>query len=196
LQPVKMTQEQYDRLTQGQQDRLRQAERQKQAAVGAMNQAPEKTRSVSSGQKSAPKQGSPKQGSAKPTSKRREEHDQQAVLFSRVYQWEKTYPVLILVHAVPNQRGGSEAGRIYMWAEGLRAGVLDVSVDASRVFRGTRFTGLKIEMKTPENEMSPKQVQQTEALVAEGFLVFVKRDGLEAWRLVCEYLGLPEKIWV
>lgn len=114
------------------------------------------------------------------------EHDIQSTFFSWVRVAEKVYPVLGLMHAVPNagKRGYKTAAMLI--AEGLRKGVPDIMFPVAR--RG--FTGLAIEFKKPGGKLSTEQKEYIEKLVKENWLVAVETDAEAAIKMVKNYLGI------
>ena len=194
---LRMSQNDYSVLTKKQASALRKSQQAKAEAEALTSEAEALTSDQSEvatpkvKRKSAP-------NLLAPNLPRKEEHRQQSILFSRIHDWEKLYPVLLLCYAVPNGGSGqrTDAGRLHMYQEGLRSGVPDVQVDAARLFRGAFYHGLRIEIKVNGNSASESQAKMHRMLMVEGFLVFIKFDGLQAWALIAEYLGLPKELWV
>ena len=114
------------------------------------------------------------------------EHKIQSAFFAWVRLSEKRYPVLRLMFAVPNagKRGYKTASM--MIAEGLRKGVLDVIFPVAR----SGFNGLAIEFKKPGGKMTSEQIEYSEMLVNENWLVALITDSEEAIRTVKNYLNI------
>lgn len=124
------------------------------------------------------------------------EHDEQV----KVMQWaglkEFRYPELGLLHAIPNgaklpwrrnrngRRFSPEASKLK--AEGLKAGVPDMSLPVAR----QGYHGLYVELKAGSNQPTDEQVWWLDRLAAQGFLAVVCRGAEDAIETIAEYLGI------
>lgn len=110
-------------------------------------------------------------------------------------QWRdlhvKRYPELGLLFAIPNggYRNAREAARLK--AMGVRAGVSDYFLPVPRL-DGT--AGLWIELKAGKGRTTTNQEAWLAAMRYRGYWGRVAHGWLEAARIVCEYLGIPECI--
>ncbi len=114
------------------------------------------------------------------------EHQEQAAFFSFVWLHSGRYPLLEWIHSIPNWTP-KESDRLYLSAEGMTAGILDVFIPIPRA----GFAGFYIEFKAGRNE--PTDDQRAFALFAidQGYRVDIHRDWLEAARALFDYLDLP-----
>lgn len=117
----------------------------------------------------------------------------QVALFEWAAMNEKRYPDLRKLYAIPN---GGERNKIVaakLKAQGVRAGVLDISLDVAR----HGFHGLRIELKRPGNvalgqkpgRCSPEQNQRISDLVDDGYKVAVCFGWEPARDVLVEYLS-------
>lgn len=109
-----------------------------------------------------------------------------------VFAWANTqvglYPEIEWLHAVPN--GGYRSGReaVGLQRQGVKAGILDISLDVSR----QGYHGMKIELKKPGGKCkapSKEQSQYIEFLAEQGYYCFVSNDFDEIKRKILEYLN-------
>ena len=112
------------------------------------------------------------------------EEEEQTALFSWAKLAEGRFPVLALMHHVPNggKRSKSEAARFH--AAGVKAGVSDIFLPSAR--RG--FHGLYIEMKALNGKPSEEQRKFAAAVRAEGFLCVFCYGEEEARTVITAYL--------
>lgn len=112
----------------------------------------------------------------------------EAVHFMRLVNLHQgRYPALRNLFAVPN---GGDRHRIVaakMKAEGVRPGIPDYVV----LFPVEPHHGLAIELKSMTGYASREQKEWIERLRANGYRAEVCRGADQAWRVVCEYLGIP-----
>lgn len=112
-----------------------------------------------------------------------------------VMQWVATgaikqYPLLWLLHAIPNGGDRSKSVGASMKAEGVKKGVPDLSLPVAKYSRG--YFGLYIEMKTPaafakkDNGCSVEQVEWHRRLREQGYAVAV----CAGWQAACWVLAL------
>ena len=117
------------------------------------------------------------------------EHDVQAEFFRRIRILEKEEPVLLLLHAIPNQGLGGKSGMRHtskLIAEGLRKGFPDVCLPVKSA-DGT-FTSLYIEFKAEKGRLSPEQLMYLNMLTEHGAMCAVIRDADIGIELVMEYI--------
>ena len=117
------------------------------------------------------------------------EHDIQAEFFRRIRILEQEEPILLLLHAIPNQGLGGKSGIRHtskLVAEGLRKGFPDVCLPVESA-DGT-FTSLYIEFKAEKGRLSPEQFMYLNMLTEHGAMCAVIRDADIGIELVMEYI--------
>lgn len=114
-----------------------------------------------------------------------------------LFEWaainEKRYPDLRKLYAIPNGGQRNKIVAAKLKAQGVRAGVLDISLDVAR----HGFHGLRIELKRPGNaalgqkpgRLSPEQNQRISDLVDDGYKVAVCFGWEAARDVLVEYLS-------
>lgn len=134
------------------------------------------------------------------------EHQEQAALI----QWWKSYSLGRQIHekllfAIPNASRLTNGGRLYKWAEGLRAGVPDLMLavpkyekfvkfaprpddPATYAYTPTLFSGLFIEMKRQNTKATPEQLEFADLLRRQGYNVVICQGFEEAKRAIVGYL--------
>jgi len=124
------------------------------------------------------------------------EHEHQATVFEWAGLQETRWPVLKLLHSIPNGggRGITKAGKrlppliaVKLKREGLRPGIPDIHLPAPR----GPFCGLYIEMKAEDGKVSDKQKEMIPLLRAEGNFVRVCYSSREAIKIILDYIRLP-----
>jgi len=121
------------------------------------------------------------------------EHQEQVRLFSTIDRHIKQYPDLACIAAVPNGLRTGIRTAVKAKAEGLRKGYPDIVVDVAMYCPKAKemFHGLRIEMKRVKGgRVDPDQKVWHERLRARGYCVEVCRGCDEAWKVICEYLGI------
>ena len=116
----------------------------------------------------------------------RTEHDEQAELIQRAEHVKSREPVLRWLHAIPNGGARAKAVAVKLKAEGVKPGVPDLCLPASRGL----YCGLYIEMKSMTGSESREQKDWRNHLCEEGYLAVVCKGAREAIRVLCEYLDL------
>lgn len=124
------------------------------------------------------------------------EHEEQAAFFVMAAYHENQYPELRWLHANvngaalmrkdPSQKFSRQAEKLK--AEGLRKGILDVSLE---VARGGYF-GFWLEMKRKGNNLTPEQREFTAFLHEQGYYVGLAYTAEEAWDFLECYLRMPK----
>lgn len=123
------------------------------------------------------------------------EWSEQRWLYHHVWQLEGSYPVLKLLHHIPNS-GGYSGGHLSnklrtlrLIDAGLRAGWPDNELPVARGYH----IGLAIELKAPGklSEVSEAQAAVHRMLTEEAWLVRVRDRWQDAWNDVRQYLNLP-----
>jgi hypothetical protein len=89
--------------------------------------------------------------------------------------------------AVPNAARRSLRQGARMKAEGMRAGVPDVCIDAAH---GGWF-GARVEFKTATGTTSPAQKERLKRLLSQNYYAVVARSLVEAQELTLNYLARP-----
>ena len=131
------------------------------------------------------------------------EHDIQAEFFRRIRILEKEEPILLLLHAIPNQGLGGKSGIRHtskLVAEGLRKGWPDCCLPVPSADK--TFTGLYLEFKSDRGRLSPEQFMYLNMLTDHGAMCAVVKDASVAIELTMEYikdtgepdLPLPDRI--
>ena len=112
------------------------------------------------------------------------EHDTQAAFFA--WATHKRLPGIYLLHATPNggQRHPVVAAKLK--AEGVKAGVPDVSWPVAR----GGYIGLAIEFKNGDGNPSKEQRERIDRLQKEGWCVAVCWSWEAAARLLTGYAGM------
>lgn len=117
----------------------------------------------------------------------------EADLQSAIITWANTqvgkYPELKWLHAIPNggRRDAKEA--MALKSQGVKAGILDLSLDVAR----GGFHGLKIELKKPgKNCLKPSQEQSEyiDFCIDQGYECIVSNDFEQVKKLIISYLEL------
>ena len=113
-----------------------------------------------------------------------EEHEHQKALFHWAKVMENQHPELALLYA--NPLGGYRPKRTAakMKAEGVKAGVPDITLPVAR----HGYHGLYIELKTERGRVTPEQRQWMWALYQQGYLALVCRGWEHARDLLLTYL--------
>ncbi len=114
------------------------------------------------------------------------EHQEQAALMDRVRLYANRYPALQNVAAVPNGGHRNKVTASKLKREGVSPGYPDLIVDVP----AGGFHGLRIEMKSLTGFPSREQKQWIERLREHGYRAEVCRGADQAWRLICDYLGI------
>jgi hypothetical protein len=104
---------------------------------------------------------------------------------SAYFDWAKMHLRARRAYAVPNggQRNIVVASKLK--AEGVRKGVLDIHLPIAC----GGANGLWLEFKAGRNNLSPEQVLEAQALVADGYAVAVCWDTLAAINITQRYLA-------
>ena len=120
------------------------------------------------------------------------EHDIQAEFFRRIRILETEEPILLLLHAIPNQAAWKSAPKYT--AEGMRKGWPDCCLPVPSADK--TFTGLYLEFKAKKGRLSPEQFMYLNMLTDHGAMCAIVRDASTAVELVMEYIkdtGEPDK---
>jgi hypothetical protein len=135
----------------------------------------------------------------------RSEDSEQADLILRAKLHEHVYPVLELLHHVPNGEKREKVTKVKkdgsvveysptgkkLKRQGVKAGVLDLDLPSAR--RG--YFGLRIEMKIPGNDLTEEQQWWKERLEREGYRVEVCFSAEAAWKRLLWYIeGPPTRV--
>ena len=117
------------------------------------------------------------------------EHDVQAEFFRRIRILEQEEPILLLLHAIPNQGLGGKRGIRHtskLVAEGLRKGFPDICLPVPSADK--TFCALYIEFKADKGRLSPEQLMYLNMLTENGAMYAVIRDADIGIELVMEYI--------
>ena len=122
------------------------------------------------------------------------EHDEQVALFDWANVMSARYPVLELIHAIPNGGLRNKITARKLKKEGVKAGVPDVFLPVARSAKNPLFWyshGLYIEMKRQKGgTVTENQKWWHEKLREQGYLVKVCKGYDEAVTVISEYLGI------
>ena len=112
------------------------------------------------------------------------ESQEQQTLFQWAAIKQRELPELALLHHIPNggQRARTTAARLK--AEGVKAGVPDLSLPVPR----GNFNGLYVEMKVAKNKPTANQVWWLNALTQQGYCTAVCYSWQEAANVIEKYL--------
>jgi hypothetical protein len=114
------------------------------------------------------------------------EHDEQATLF----QFLSYHPNLSVIFATPNGFYSTPAQKSKMKQEGLKSGVWDIFVPIP----SKGYHGMFLEMKYGKNKLTDSQKSFGEAVSRRGYKCEVAYSGVEAYKIIIEYLGVKPKI--
>jgi VRR-NUC domain len=145
---------------------------------------------ISWGQPPASK-GAKRSGRADPGQKGRKapraspEEDLHRLCFQLVQALDQRHPILAYLMHVPNggARSKGEAGKLK--AMGVRKGVPDFLLPRAR----GRWSGLALELKSPDGRLSQDQIFWLQGLQAEGYLVSLCRTIDDFEKLLMAYLN-------
>lgn len=112
------------------------------------------------------------------------EHDEQVALFQWADMHKAKVPALEMLYAIPNGGKRNIGTARKLKAEGVKAGVWDVSLDVPS--RG--FCGLKIEMKYGDNKLTDNQLHWKNLYEEWGYETAVCYSWLEAVDAIAHYL--------
>ena len=104
------------------------------------------------------------------------EHDIQAEFFRRIRILEKEEPILLLLHAIPNQAAWKSAPKYI--AEGMRKGWPDCCLPVPSADK--TFTALYLEFKSDRGRLSPEQFMYLNMLTDYGAMCAVVKDATVA----------------
>lgn len=115
------------------------------------------------------------------------EHQMNVIAWSQLHRDE--YPVLKLLHHIPNggKRDKVEAKRLKQ--QGIKPGIPDLCLPAAR----GEYHGLYIEMKTENGRLTDEQKWCGEQLLEQGYFWEVCHGWESAVRVLEWYLSLPER---
>ncbi len=113
------------------------------------------------------------------------EHAEQVALFRWADLMNTRWPELCLMHAIPNGGKRDRVTAALLKAEGVRAGVPDISLPVAR----EEWHGLYIEMKTRRGSVSAHQKRWMKQLQKQGYLAAICRGWEPASELITNYLN-------
>lgn len=106
--------------------------------------------------------------------------------FELVRFYEKQYPELEAVYAVPNGTFTNHINAEKAYYLGRRSGIWDINIDLPR---GT-YHGAKIEAKSPTGRLSKEQKKYQKLYIENNYLTFIGRSCDELWKFTLDYIGL------
>lgn len=115
------------------------------------------------------------------------EHEEQATFFDWVRWKENRDDRYEQIYAIANGQLRKTAVGVRLKREGVRAGVLDISIDVPM----GRFHGAKIEMKRTGERLTDKQGRAMERNRRYGYACTMARTGSEAILWVMSYFQEP-----
>ena len=120
------------------------------------------------------------------------EHTEQAALIEWATMNLGRYPELVMLYAIPNGGKRHIKTAAKLKAEGVKAGVWDLSLDVAR----SGYRGLKIEMKWGKNGLTGEQILWGERYRAYGYQTVVAWQWTAAAAAILDYLGysVPEDL--
>lgn len=119
------------------------------------------------------------------------EHTEAVRLMRVVRLHEPQHPELRLLYHIPN--GGLRQRTVArkLRAEGVKPGVSDYCLPVARA----GCHGLYIELKAIDGVRSPEQRAFVDAVRAQGYRAEFCAGWVEAWRVICDYLGIRSQVW-
>lgn len=117
------------------------------------------------------------------------EHDEQVALFEWVEVAKRKYPVLELLHAIPNGGHRHIAVAKKLKKEGVKAGVPDVCLPVPR----GPYHGLYIELKAGKGRLSKKQQWWAEKLSEAGYKAETCWGVMDAINTLKAYINLKDQ---
>lgn len=116
------------------------------------------------------------------------EHEEQKAVMKWAAIMSNQYPVLRLLHAIPNGGPRNPVTAARLKAEGVKAGVPDLCLPVAR----QGYHAFYIELKRRKGgQVKPEQKQWIEDLQAQGNRVDVCRGFDEAIKALLDYLNQP-----
>ena len=115
----------------------------------------------------------------------KDEHAEQAALFSWADFARGRYTELVLMFAIPNGGHRHKAVAVRMKAEGVKPGVPDICLPVPR----GPWHGLYIELKTEAGSVSREQRHWLALLSRQGYLAEVCRGWKQAQAVIEDYLN-------
>jgi len=127
-----------------------------------------------------------------PAGPKRTEHAEAVTFWKMVKLHENRYPALKLLFAVPNGGGRHPAIAAKLKAEGVRPGVSDYLCLAP--CQDHIYAGLALELKTIEGTATKEQREFLAACKNSGWHAVVAHGWVDAWRVVCDHVGIPFEV--
>ena len=118
--------------------------------------------------------------------KTKTEHQEQCSLFAFTRKHSAMIPQLNMLFAIPNGGKRDKMQKIWMWQEGLEAGVLDMMLAVAK----QGFHGLFLEMQVKPNKLTDDQKKWKANLEAQGYKCEVAWTSEEAITIILKYLGI------
>lgn len=120
-----------------------------------------------------------------------EEEREQALLFQRRDDYQGEYPILEYLFSTLNGVYLPPALKKRVSASGLTKGVLDIMLNCERVDAdGQQWNGLAMDMKAWKGRPTPEQLAFASHLARQHWRVYFPVGSLEAWHILCCYLGI------
>lgn len=115
------------------------------------------------------------------------EHTEAVRLMSVVLLHQAQHPVLGLLYHIPNGGWRKRGVAAKLKAEGVKPGVPDYHLPVAR----QGFHGLYIELKKGvRGRVEPEQAEWIKDLREQGYRAEVAKGWVEAWAILCDYLGI------
>lgn len=119
------------------------------------------------------------------------EHTEAVRFMCAVRAHEHRYPALRWLHHIPNGGWRKASVAAKLKGEGVRAGVADYFLPLP----AAGHHGLYIELKTQSaGTASREQKNFAEFVTEQGYAHAFARGWEEAWRVVCDYVGIPYRV--
>lgn len=120
--------------------------------------------------------------------RRDREHQEQVALLSMVRRYAAQEPALGMLYAIPNGGHRNKVTAARLRDEGVRPGVPDLCLPVA--CQGCH--GLYIELKAAGGSLTQPQKVWLIALRSHGYRAERCVGWVEAWNVICDYLGRPE----
>lgn len=123
----------------------------------------------------------------------RSEHVEAVTLMRMVRLHEARYPDLLNLTAIPHGGARHPVVAAKLKAEGVRKGYPDYLLDVAR----QGFHGLRIELKRTNakpSDTADEQHDWHDRLRAAGYRVDLCKGWEDAWRVLCDYLGIEARL--
>lgn len=115
----------------------------------------------------------------------------EAVRFMRAAKYhEKAYPALKWLFAIPNGGWRNKIVAAKLKSEGVKPGVHDYMLPVP----AKGYHGLFLELKNEGGRPTKEQLDFAEFVAEQGYQVVFCKGWVQAWSVVCEYLGIRSQV--